>query len=394
MDFTEEHYYKLNRIIMVCLGLWPYNTSAFRKIQIIFYEALLISFSLCQLNVFLMKDCSIAATMRICMFLFCNLFFIIKYTGGLLLTDSFKYIFSRLRYDWNILKNQTEFEIIQKHADKTRFYTIIFMLIATSVVLGVISLAFASTILDIIIPLNESRPLRLPIEVEYFVDQQRYFYAISLHMGMTFYAGMMIMTAITTIFIAYVSHNCAIFEIVSYRLEHMFDEKILEMSKDIREHILHERLIDAVHLHCRAVDMTNVLTDNFATLFFILIVTGVACTTFSVFHIFYLMTLLNEIAIIDLISGVGCVLFQFYALFTGNYIGQDLIDISANVFQASYNMEWYAAPLWLQKLILFIMQKSIIHATLKAGGLFEGSLEGFARLISMTTSYVMFIHST
>ncbi|XP_019889813.1 uncharacterized protein LOC105287138 isoform X3 [Ooceraea biroi] len=365
MDFTEEHYYKLNRIIMVCLGLWPYNTSAFRKIQIIFYEALLISFSLCQ----------------------------------------FKYIFSRLRYDWNILKNQTEFEIIQKHADKTRFYTIIFMLIATSVVLGVISLAFASTILDIIIPLNESRPLRLPIEVEYFVDQQRYFYAISLHMGMTFYAGMMIMTAITTIFIAYVSHNCAIFEIVSYRLEHMFDEKILEMSKDIREHILHERLIDAVHLHCRAVDMTNVLTDNFATLFFILIVTGVACTTFSVFHIFYLMTLLNEIAIIDLISGVGCVLFQFYALFTGNYIGQDLIDISANVFQASqtvylcvhinrYNMEWYAAPLWLQKLILFIMQKSIIHATLKAGGLFEGSLEGFARLISMTTSYVMFIHST
>ncbi|EZA50242.1 hypothetical protein X777_11080, partial [Ooceraea biroi] len=48
MDFIGEQYYKLNRILLVRVGLWPYNTSAVKKIQIIFFEALFISNILCQ----------------------------------------------------------------------------------------------------------------------------------------------------------------------------------------------------------------------------------------------------------------------------------------------------------------------------------------------------------
>jgi len=46
-----------------------------------------------------------------------------------------------------------------------------------------------------------------------------------------------------------------------------------------------------------------------------------------------------------------------------------------------YNAHWYAAPLCMQKLILFIMQRSCKKTALTAGGLFDASLEGFAKVL-------------
>lgn len=43
-----------------------------------------------------------------------------------------------------------------------------------------------------------------------------------------------------------------------------------------------------------------------------------------------------------------------------------------------YNVQWYTAPLKVQKLLLLIMQRSIRHCTIMIGGLFIPSLEGFA----------------
>jgi len=48
MDFVGGQYYKLNRTLLLCIGLWPYETSFLRKIQIIFFQALFISILLCQ----------------------------------------------------------------------------------------------------------------------------------------------------------------------------------------------------------------------------------------------------------------------------------------------------------------------------------------------------------
>ncbi|EZA46771.1 hypothetical protein X777_02042 [Ooceraea biroi] len=51
-------------------------------------------------------------------------------------------------------------------------------------------------------------------------------------------------------------------------------------------------------------------------------------------------------------------------------------------------------PLWMQKLICIMIQRSNKKTSLTIGGLFETSLEGFATLMSMCTSYVMVLQST
>jgi hypothetical protein len=53
----------------------------------------------------------------------------------------------------------------------------------------------------------------LPIIVEYFVDEQTYFYAILIHVAIAIYAGSMTLAAIATMFILSMLHACAMFEI-------------------------------------------------------------------------------------------------------------------------------------------------------------------------------------
>ncbi|XP_018378476.1 PREDICTED: uncharacterized protein LOC108771078 [Trachymyrmex cornetzi] len=67
----------------------------------------------------------------------------------------------------------------------------------------------------------------------------------------------------------------------------------------------------------------------------------------------------------------------WYMLFC-NYLGQELIDHSSDVFHRIYNVQWYVAPLKAQKLLLLVMQRSMRHCKIVIDGLFVPSFEGFA----------------
>ncbi|XP_018378464.1 PREDICTED: uncharacterized protein LOC108771068 [Trachymyrmex cornetzi] len=95
----------------------------------------------------------------------------------------------------------------------------------------------------------------------------------------------------------------------------------------------------------------------------------------------------------DLITTLLFVLGHFWYLFFCNYVGQEVIDHSSDIFYKTYNIQWYMAPLKVQYLLLFVMRRSMRCCTLMIGGLFIPSLEGFATLISMSLSYFMVIYS-
>ncbi|XP_018351359.1 PREDICTED: odorant receptor 85b-like [Trachymyrmex septentrionalis] len=85
---------------------------------------------------------------------------------------------------------------------------------------------------------------------------------------------------------------------------------------------------------------------------------------------------------------------HFCYMFFVNYIGQQVIDYSSNIFKKTYNSRWYAAPLNTQKCFIIITYRSMKTYTLTIHlGLFVPSLEGFATLISKSLSYFMVLYS-
>lgn len=57
---------------------------------------------------------------------------------------------------------------------------------------------------------------------------------------------------------------------------------------------------------------------------------------------------------------------------------KNFIDIHRYNFFSRYNVRWYIAPLYIQKTILFLLQRNTKNFTLNVGGFFVASIECFA----------------
>lgn len=69
-------------------------------------------------------------------------------------------------------------------------------------------------LLDIVLPLNESRPRHLAIYAEYGIDQNKYFVGIFLYTTIMIMVGLTIMVAADTMHIACTAHACSLFQVI------------------------------------------------------------------------------------------------------------------------------------------------------------------------------------
>jgi len=67
--------------------------------------------------------------------------------------------------------------------------------------------------LDIVIPLNESRPLKLMALATFFFDQEKYFVPIFLHMTIALLVESTTIVATETMSLVCIQHACGLFKI-------------------------------------------------------------------------------------------------------------------------------------------------------------------------------------
>jgi len=131
-------------------------------------------------------------------------------------------------------------------------------------------------ILDVILPLNESRSCEVFTITEYFINREKYICAILFHEMTTVYVGMMIIWSTIMTIMMYILHGCAMFDITwynkmdlflehllslrysytnfySYRMENAIEKNILAIPDPIKSFLLHQRIIDAILMHRRAI---------------------------------------------------------------------------------------------------------------------------------------------
>lgn len=77
-----------------------------------------------------------------------------------------------------------------------------------------ITTSLAPRILDLVIPLNDSRPIMLGYPAYYFVDEQQYFYYIFSHALLSTGICMTGLIAHDCMFLIYVEHVCGLFGVV------------------------------------------------------------------------------------------------------------------------------------------------------------------------------------
>ncbi|XP_039311554.1 uncharacterized protein LOC105198350 [Solenopsis invicta] len=315
----------------------------------------------------------------------------IKYIAFVINTNNMKDLLIQLQHICNELKDESENAIIKKYGQNAKRYTVALIILGTGSLFILIIVQFWTNIVDIVLPKNESRSRHVLIMTEYFIDQEKYFYLIVLHVHTAIWIGAFIIVSTGSMLIAYIQYMCGLFRISSYRFERAMGFNMLRNITCKNENLIFKGVICAVDIHRQAMRLSELIVCKFETMLFCLITVGVTCLSLNLFRMFQVASSGENIKeiLLPFIFSVCSVLYMFIA----NYIGQDIINYNNRIYIAAYNVQWYMAPLHVQKLILFVLQRSAKEFSLGVGGLFIGSLECFATLVKASVSYFTFIYS-
>ncbi|XP_050465917.1 uncharacterized protein LOC126859051 [Cataglyphis hispanica] len=186
-------------------------------------------------------------------------------------------------------------------------------------------------------------------------------------------------------------HAFGMFKIASYRIEHLLSENAQQICIAKKYAIFHHRIIAAVNVHRRALELSELLKTTFGRSYLLVIMIIVCSGSINLFHLSRIITM--EQNTLDIVKSILLIFCHFLFLILGNFAGQEFINCSNYVHQTICDTEWYNAPLKAQQLILFLLQKTTKSYRVDAGGMFSPCLEGLVGTMSLLFSFFTVLNS-
>ncbi|XP_023245423.1 uncharacterized protein LOC111642909 [Copidosoma floridanum] len=215
-DHYVQKYYKLIKLFMCTIGQWPYQAKKSAKILTFITVCFQATFIIPQV-IKLIKEMN-------------NTDLVIEILALLIDSLTITIVLNTIRNDWKNLKDKEEIKILSKYSlyGKLMGYTYCCILVSSSITY--LFLPFIPYILDIINPLNETRPREPKPAVDYCIDEEKYSFLILLHFTLSITSALLLMLAIDTFFVSCVQHNCGLFAILEYRLKSTENSALLKTN--------------------------------------------------------------------------------------------------------------------------------------------------------------------
>ncbi|KAH0948810.1 hypothetical protein HN011_008605, partial [Eciton burchellii] len=244
-------------------------------------------------------------------------------------------------------------------------------------------------ILVIFILASETNLMMHDVMREYFVDKEKYSYLILLHLDAAICIGPISLLAGVTLYAGYFKHICGIFRVASYRIEQaVIPFQSAEFSNEL---VIYKRLVHAIDIHHKGMKLCNLVTFSFVGSVFLSILNIVICLSLNLFAL--LQCVMFGSPFLDFMAHVTHIIVILLFMFLGNYFGQEITDHCNHTFYSLYNIQWYVAPLYIQKAILFVLQKGTRSYHIVFGGIFVLSMESAATLMSTSLSFFTVLYS-
>ncbi|XP_014489323.1 PREDICTED: uncharacterized protein LOC106752267 [Dinoponera quadriceps] len=355
------------------IGQWPYCNFTIRFLVRMFVCALLVSFAYVQIAKLSTSKCTFDLIVEVIPPLTICFLWATKY-----ITCWIKDLLRHIKDDLNSIQITEELKIIQNFVEKGRMYGIFLIVLIYSSICMFILIIFWPRIFDIIIPLNESRPLQQPFKTEYFVDQEKYFFPIITHIFVVAFVGLNIGLATDLLFIAFLLHGCAMFTVLEYRLENMFDSLIKPAPND--SDVLSSKVANCVERHKNIVEFVEMINSYYTSSCLVQLVLAVLILTVVLLRLFERLTSIHDADMAELTVCVIHVTGHLFVVFLNIFPAQKLLDCSESIFFKVYCSCWYWVPVKIQKLLLMIMKRSIKPCGITAAGRWRSSLEMFAKV--------------
>nr|XP_012231787.1 PREDICTED: uncharacterized protein LOC105677627 [Linepithema humile] len=185
MDFFDTRYFRINKLFLSFVGLWPYQTS-FMKILTLSFAIYGVTITCLPQIVYLFKHTDdLDNLVELMPTLTGGIICVMKVISLIYNSEKallqFKMLLQHIREDWNNLLTKQEIQILTHYADNSRKFTLAYSISIFGFVWSYSLIPLIAPILDVISPLNETRPKKFPQLGEYFLNQEKYYYPLMLN---------------------------------------------------------------------------------------------------------------------------------------------------------------------------------------------------------------------
>ncbi|KAG7188347.1 hypothetical protein KM043_008004 [Ampulex compressa] len=161
-------------------------------------------------------------------------------------------IMNRVKDNFTILTNKQELLIMKIYIDTgilfTKVLAVVFMQSVTYVCLCVL-LPCITMLLN---PSNITRRQKIPFFTIWF--EERYYYIAALYSSICLMVGVITIIGTEGLFLIFLHHTCAMFNIACYRIKDAVNDADLLMARFGKSVAMHDRLIGGIMMHQRAIE--------------------------------------------------------------------------------------------------------------------------------------------
>ncbi|XP_017753408.1 PREDICTED: odorant receptor 13a-like [Eufriesea mexicana] len=244
------------------------------------------------------------------------------------------------------------------------------------------------SVLNIVVPLNESRSRELIYPSYYFVDEQRYYYPKLVHMELVTVIFITMFIACDTHLIHIVHHGCALSYISGYRFKHALDDFDPANQNAERIDRAYAKVRRSVEAHKSAVDYVDKIEACHTNYFLIMIASIV-----TVFTLTFVMVATMEFGPRFFIYCI-CIMGQMIHLLFLTILGQFVINTNDETFLTICENCWYKGVPRTRLLYVLVLRKCLDPPILTGGKMVYLNLETFVQVMKVSFSYYTMLRST
>ncbi|KAL6431189.1 hypothetical protein ACFW04_007120 [Cataglyphis niger] len=382
MDATRNHYYNIVYKISSFVGIWPFLKPAARVLRVTILTTAILTIFIPQVayQFTCKKDlhCIFEGSTSYLLTMMAT----IKVYTFQLNASTIKNLTRHLFVDWKEIATPEEYKIMKSYAQNGRRLCLIYSVYCSMAVFMFMSMSLIPFVLDIVLPLNQSRPVLPPYPGYYFVDIREYFLQIFWHSLVAWHILMTGLIAHDCLYVTYVEHICSMFAVIGFRFERLFHYydgpmEIVDMNDAYRK-----KVAFIVRTHRKSLKLVELLENTFNIPFaaqMLIVTVGMSVTLLQISQ--------QDSDLLESIRYVFYVIGQLIHLFFLSFEGQKLIDHSLQTRDKIYNSAWYATSIKSQKLIILVMMKCLRPCFLSAGKVYVLSLESFTAALQTSMSY-------
>ncbi|XP_071567429.1 uncharacterized protein [Temnothorax nylanderi] len=401
MNMDMERYYAVNKLFLLRIGGWPYQRKVIKILIPCLFTIVHCSTIVTQVlllydtwgDIDIVVECTITLTP-----LFAASTKLINIVVN---NDKFQRLLQLMNEHWEFFNSEYERHILRHYASIGQKVTSYFAVYFTITLVSYLLIPLIPRILDIVIPLNESRPLAYIYQAEYRVDEEKYYYLIIFHTYIVSTITTTILFTVDTTYIVCALHACSLFTAISWRLENIIGDQA-DTKSDNNEKIYtgthydleifvekhgsanndYRELMMCLKKHQLALEHVKTLDSMFTHVTFILLSLNVLIL--SVIGI----QLINNLTHTEEVIRYGFITFGAFTHLVCMCIpGQLLIDRSTDVFDKAYGSSWYTFSVKSRKLLRVLLYRSLAPCTLTAGKMFVMSMTMCSSVMQTAMSY-------